>query len=70
MIFFQLLIDYFIYFNAIFFMLKDNSIIIKLIKIFLAYLRIKILREKVITFILLMFKKKLKTIAKLKFSLS
>lgn len=54
--------------NAIFSMLKENNILIKPTKTFLAYLIVQLLGQKVMSLGLLILKEKLRIIAKLEFS--
>lgn len=65
-----MLIDYLIYLNIIFFMLKKNNILIILSKVFLAYLIVQLLNQKVFSLRQSISKEKLKAIANLEFSLN
>lgn len=67
-IFFRTLTEYLMHLNAIFFMLKENNILIKPIKAFLAYPTVQLLGQKVMALGLSISKEKLRVIAKLKFS--
>lgn len=67
-IFSQILTKYIQYFKPIFSILRENNILVKLIKIFLAYPIRQLLGQKVISLILSISKEKLKTISNLKFS--